>query len=350
MNTQNQNTQTATQQNKQVSTKTQTLTYSEMFTQAVQKEFVSKAGKLELTSFQEKLIQNYFIKLDQVLKDSEKKRLMKSEQNRDATPIIWQTVNMEKLSLDVVAFSSLGLDPCQKNHLSFIPFKNNSTGKYDINLMIGYVGMELKAKKYGYDVPDLVITELVYSTDIFKQFKKDHNNKIENYSFEVTNDFDRGDIIGGFYYKSYFDDPEKNSIRVLSRKDIEKRKPKYASTEFWGGEKKKYGSNEMEVVEGWEDEMFLKTIKRAAYDSIPIDSAKIDENLLRVIEAQEDHVKEEIQQQIAENANVETIGFNSIEEAEIIQEINIAQPEPEFAAKSNFNQEVAQKVTEGPNF
>lgn len=349
MNTQNPNTQVANQQNQSVSTNINSLTYSERFTQAVQKEFASKAGKLELTPFQEKLIQNYFIKLDQVLKDSEKKRLMKSESNRDPVPIIWETVNMEKLSLDVVAFSSLGLDPCQKNHLSFIPFKNNSTGKYDINLMIGYVGMELKAKKYGYDIPDLVITELVYSTDKFKQFKKDQNNKIENYSFEVTNDFDRGEIIGGFYYKSYFNDPEKNSIRVLSRRDIEKRKPKYASTEFWGGEKKKYNSNEVEVVEGWEDEMFLKTIKRAAYDSIAIDSAKIDENLLRVIEAQDDYVKADVQNQIAEKANIETIGFSSIEDAELVQEVNFTQPEPEKVFTNTVEQQEPQTV-DGPGF
>lgn len=349
MNTQNPNT-VPTQQNQQISTSVNSLTYSERFTQAVQKEFASKAGKLELTPFQEKLIQNYFIKLDQVLKDSEKKRLMKNESNRDPVPIIWETVNMEKLSLDVVAFSSLGLDPCQKNHLSFIPFKNNSTGKYDINLMIGYVGMELKAKKYGYDIPDLVITELVYSTDKFKQFKKDQNNKIENYTFEVTNDFDRGEIIGGFYYKSYFDDPEKNSIRVLSRKDIEKRKPKYASTEFWGGEKKKYNSNEIEVVEGWEDEMFLKTVKRAAYDSIAIDSAKIDENLLRVIEAQDDYVKADVQNQIAEKANVEAIGFSSVEEAEVVQEVNFNQPEPEKVIVNNSEPEVPQMEMVGPGF
>lgn len=346
MNTQNQNT-VPPQQNKQVSTNVKSLTYSERFTQAVQKEFVSKAGKLELTPLQEKLIQNYFIKLDQVLKDSEKKRLMKSEQNRDITPIAWGTVNMEKLSLDVVAFSSLGLDPCQKNHLSFIPFKNNSTGKYDVNLMIGYVGMELKAKKYGYDVPDVVTTELVYFTDKFKQFKKDKDNPIESYSFDVTSDFDRGEIIGGFYYKQYFSNPEKNTVKVLSRKDIEKRKPKYASIEFWGGEKKKYNSSEIEKVEGWEDEMFLKTIKRAAYDSIPIDSAKIDENLLRVIEAQDDYVKADVQQEVSEKANAETIGFDSYEDAEIVEDDVSNNNNVENAQPENIQQE---QSSNGPGF
>lgn len=54
---------------------------AERFTQAVQKEFPNGGGgKLELTKFQRKLIQNYFIKLDGVLKESETKRLAKSEQ------------------------------------------------------------------------------------------------------------------------------------------------------------------------------------------------------------------------------------------------------------------------------
>lgn len=309
---------------------TASLTYSERFTLAVQKEFVSNAGQLELSSFQKKLIQNYFIKLDQVLKDSEKKRLQKKEQERDLIPVTWENINMNQLAIDVVAFSSVGLDPCQKNHLSLIPFKNNLTGKYGINLMIGYVGMELKAKKYGYDVPDLITIELVYSTDKFKQIKKDKDNNVENYIFEITNDFERGEIIGGFYYKSYFDNPEKNTIKVFSRKDIEKRKPKYASVEFWGGEKKKYNSSEVEQVEGWEDEMFLKTVKRAAYDSIPIDSSKIDENLLRVMESQNDHVKEEVQIQISENANKETIGFETVQEAVIVEETQIKEPQIQF--------------------
>lgn len=316
------------------------LTHSERFALSVEKHFKAGVGDIQLTPFQNKLIQNYFIKLDQVLKEAEQNRLRKSEEYRDPLPVTWGNVNMEKLYLDVVAFSAIGLDPCQDNHLSLIPYKNNASKKYNITLMIGYVGLELKAKKYGYDIPDVISTEIVYSTDKFKQFKKDKNTNTENYTFEITNDFDRGEIVGGFYYLEYLQNPEKNKIKVFSKKEIEKRKPKYAATEFWGGEKKKFNSDEVEKIEGWEDEMALKTIKRAAYKSIPIDSSKIDEHLLRIIETENDSVKEEVQHQISGNSNKETIGFENIEEAEIVEE----------QVNESVQQEQQSFEEEGPEF
>ena len=69
----------------------------------------------------------------------------------------------------------------------------------------------------------------IRNTD-YQQLKKDLGYVIENA-------FDKGDIMGGYYYHVYFDSPEKNKLRVFSMKDIEKRIPKTASVEFWGGEK-----------------------------------------------------------------------------------------------------------------
>jgi hypothetical protein len=51
--------------------------------------------------------------------------------------------------------------------------KNNKTKKYDISFITRYRGLELKAKKYGLDVPDAVIVELVHANDHFKSIKKD---------------------------------------------------------------------------------------------------------------------------------------------------------------------------------
>jgi recombination protein RecT len=266
---------------------------SEKFTVAVMKEFSSNVGELSLTSFQKRLIQNYFIKLDRTLKEAEIKRIQKG-QNADQTPLNWNNVNMPKLAQDVVALSLVGLDPLQSNHINMIPYKNNSTGLYDITPLIGYRGMELKAKKYGLDIPDDVIIELVYKNDNFKEIKKSSTNKIETYEFEIVNSFDRGELVGGFYYLNFFNNPEKNKIRVFNKAQIEKRKPKYASPEFWGGEKKKYNSQEKEKVEGWYDEMAYKTISRAAYNSITIDSEKIDDHFAHIIgiEEQERNLKE----------------------------------------------------------
>jgi recombination protein RecT len=293
---------------------------SERFTQEVMKQFTNTAGEVVLTNFQKKLIQNYFIKIDQTLKDLEKKRMAKTEQYRDALAFSWPNVNLQKLAVDVVSFSSVGLDPVQSNHISCIPYKNTSTNKFDIGFIPGYRGMELKARKYGLDIPDDVIVELVYRNDKFKQIKRDLNNKVESYTFEVVNDFDRGELVGGFYYHKFFNAPEKNRLRVFSREEIEKRKPAYASPEFWGGEKDKWDNGKKvgkETIEGWFDEMAYKTVYRAAYNAITIDSQKIDDHYVAVLEKEKELGDARVFNEIKTNANKgEAIGFSHEEESQ----------------------------------
>lgn len=262
------------------------------FTGMIIKELTSMTGEVSISDFQRKLAANYFIKIDTVLKDAEKKRLAKREDQRDETPVTWENLNSAKLAQDVVAYSSIGLDPLQPNHINIIPFKNSLTKKYDINFMMGYRGLELKATKFGVDVID-VIVELVYSNDKFKSLKKDRDVSIETYTFDVIDDFNRGEIVGGFYYHRYKNNPEKNKLRVLTLEQIKKRAPKYASTEFWGGEKDiwKNGvkTKEKEIVDGWFDEMCYKTIARAAYNDITIDSEKINDHLLTMLRNDEEY-------------------------------------------------------------
>jgi len=292
-------------------------TQSERFTNAVMKEFSSNNGEVKLTPFQKKLCQNYFIKIDQTLKDAEKKRLAKSPDYRDELAFTWENVNMSKLAVDVIAYSSVELDPTQPNHINMIPYKNTANNKYDMGFVIGYRGMELKAKKYGLEVPLDIVVELVYSTDKFKQFKKDMNNPVEGYTLEVTNEFNRGDVVGGFWYH-IFENPEKNKLKVFSLKDIEKRKPAYASAEFWGGEKdvwkngKKTG--EKEKIEGWFEEMALKTISRNAFNAITIDSRKIDDNYLAIIQREIEMKDAIIQNEVIAEANKEPLNFSDAEE------------------------------------
>ena len=299
--------------------------HSERFTNMVVKEFTSNVGQLQITDFQRKLCQNYFIKLDATLKDAEKKRLAKDEKYRDALSFSWENINMQKLAQDVVAFSSVGLDPMQPNHINMIPYKNSTTNKYDMGFIMGYRGCELKAKKYGLDIPDATIVELKFKNDKFVPLKKDAKNKIESYTFEITNPFDRGELEGGFYYHIYNDNPSKNTLVMLSKAEIEKRKPAYASAEFWGGEKDKWENGKKvgkEQIDGWYNEMCYKTICRAAYNSITIDSEKIDEHFQRMKSAErESSVETTVATLNSAKANVsitaETISF---EEAETQQE------------------------------
>lgn len=284
----------------------QEVSQSERFMNKVVSEFRSGVGELALTQFQKRLAQNYFIALDSVLKTTEEKRLKKSEKYRDSVPVTWSNVNMDKLSRDVVAMARIGFDPAQPNHINLIPFKNNNTGKYDITFIEGYRGIELKATKYGLDVPDHVVVELVYSNDKFKPIKKDANHAYEGYEFDIVNAFDRGNIIGGFYYHSFSQAPEKNKLVMMTIKDIEKRKPDHASAEFWGGEKDKWENGKKvgkELVEGWYEKMCYKTVYRAAYSDITIDSQKIDDDYLRLKQMEAEYAESEVDAEIAENAN-----------------------------------------------
>lgn len=301
---------------KAVATKEPTI--ADKFIGMVTRELESVNKGAELSQFQQRLARNYFIKIDSTLKDLETKRLKKSEQYREPLAYNWNNLNLQKLSLDVVSYSSVGLDPLQPNHLNFIPYKNNATNKYDVGFIIGYRGIELKTKKYGLDVPDEIVVELVYKNDKFRQIKKDKDNEVETYSFEVVDDFNRGECVGGFYYHRYNDDPKKNKIRVMTMRDILKRKPKYASVEFWGGTKKKYNSDETIEVEGWADEMYYKTVYRKAYNDVTIDSAKIDEQYTQMLQHEQDFREAEVQTAVDENANKTEIGLT--EDAEIVDE------------------------------
>jgi len=249
--------------------------------------------------------------IDSSLVMAEEKRKKKSEKYRDPLPITWANVNMDlDLYQRIVSFARIGLDPMQKNHIAVMPFKNNTINKYDIVFIEEYRGIGLKAVKYGLDVPDYVIVELVYSNDKFKSYKKDKNNKYESYDFEIVDDFDRGEIKGGFYYHAYNDNPEKNRLVVFTLKEILKRKPDRASSEFWGGKKdvwqdgKKTGTEE---VEGWYEKMCYKTVYRAAFNDITIDSQKIDDDYIQIKKMESQLAEARIAEEITENANKEVL-------------------------------------------
>jgi len=333
------------------------LTYSERFTNMVIQEFASNAGEIELTSFQKKLSQNFFIVLDSTLKDAEAKRLKKSEQYRDALAYTWENVNMQKLAVNVIAYSSVGLDPMQPNHINLIPYKNSSTNKYDFGFIIGYKGSELKAVKYGLNVPTSVVVELVRANDTFQEMKKDVHNKHESYVFKIENSFDRGEIVGGFYFHNFSGNPEKNKIKTYTLADLEKRKPKNASAEFWGGEKDEWKNGQRTgnklKVEGWQEEMLYKTVYRAAYNAITIDSKKIDENYLAIIEKERDFTSEKVQEEVTEKANKEVLDIDAEDVTTETTDEIISTTDEIISTTDEVIEETTEEVktkTTGPNF
>lgn len=267
--------------------KTERLAMSEKFTNKVLREFGgSVTGALQVTDYQRTLIQGYFIVIDRALKAAEEERVRKNENNKDHRydndlPINWNTINLNDLALDLVHYARMGLDMTQDNMLFPIPYKNNKRKNYDVTLMEGYNGIRYIAEKYAVEVPTAVTIEVVYSTDTFKPIKKGGSNRVENYEFEINNPFDRGEIVGGFAYIEFVD-PTKNELIIMPMKDILKRKPKYASANFWGGKQKVWeGGKQVEVEnEGWLDEMVRKTIIREAFSAkhLPRDPKKVDDS------------------------------------------------------------------------
>lgn len=262
------------------------LNASERFTNKVMMEFGSSVGGIQVTDYQRQLIQGYFIAIDRALKAADEDRIRKNASNRDherydnPLPITWENVNLNDLALDVVHYARMGLDMMQKNHLFAIPFKNNKTQRYDVTLMKGYNGIQYIAEKYALEKPLAVTIELVYSTDTFRPIKKTASVRVESYEFAINDAFNRGEIIGGFGYIEY-QDPLKNKLVIMTKRDIEKRKPRYASANFWGGIQKVWenGKQVETETEGWYEEMCLKTIKREVFSEkyMPVDPKKVDD-------------------------------------------------------------------------
>lgn len=299
-----------------VEPKTEQLAMSERFTNTVLREFGgSVAGAMQVTDYQRRLIQGYFIGIDRALKAAEEERQRKNSANKNhdydnLTPVTWQNVNLSDLALDLVHYARMGLDMMQDNMLFPIPYKNSKRNNYDITLMEGYNGIRYIAERYAVEVPAAVTVEVVYSTDVFKPIKKGGSNRVESYEFEITNPFDRGEIVGGFAYLD-FADSTRNQLIILSMKDIQKRKPRYASANFWGGKQKVWeNGKQVEVdTDGWLDEMVRKTIIREAFSAkhLPRDPKKIDDSYQYMKMREARYAEMEANAEIARNANAAVI-------------------------------------------
>lgn len=330
-------------------------TPSQRFTNLVISEFgAATANPIHLSDKQKRLIQGYFIIIDRLLKDAESKRLAKNESNTNhqydnTIPYDWQHVNMSDLALDAVHAARMGLDMQEEAHLYPIPFANKKKGCYDIAFMEGYAGKQYKAVKYALIPPKAVTIEVVYSTDRFKAIKKSRTNPYDTYEFEITQPFDRGEIVGGFGYIEY-NDPYQNELVILTLNDIKKRAQK-GSAEFWGTEmtgKKvqiwENGNKTWSNAEGWLDEMVRKTIVREVYSKkhIPIDPAKLDDDFQYFKEREVVYAQAEIDEEAAENGNTTPIDIHQsapheLPPAPIEQPMSApAEPQPVAQEQTDF--------------
>lgn len=257
---------------------------SERFTNLIIREFSGAVGKLEMSPYQRRLAQHLFIKIDQSLSDLEKKR---AEKDKEGLPIVWANINLEKLAIDAIHRIELGLDALIPNHISPIPYFNNRTKRYDLDLRIGYVGKDYYRRQMTNSPPKEVIYELVHANDLFKPIKASLKNPIESYEFEIPNPFERGDIIGGFAYLLY-DDLKKNRLIIVTESDFAKSKNKAQSKTFW---------------DDYPEQMRYKTLVNRAMGRLQIDPEKVNASF-KFVEEQEDATDAVVvQSQIESRAN-----------------------------------------------
>lgn len=260
------------------------LTAGERFEGLVLRQAQAEIGVAEFTPQVKRLIQHMFIHINNVMKELEIKRLDNAWLSKNRPPIEWKNINHTKLAFDALHRATLGLDAMIPNHISPIPYYNKRSKLYDLDLRIGYRGKDYYRRQFALDPPVLITYELVYSTDKFQAIKSPNG---ESYSFEITNPFQRGEIIGGFGYMIY-DNPIKNKLVLVSEEDFKKAESYSKSGK---SSKKQPQDDEEEQLSGnfWKnhpDKMRYKTLVLRVTDHLIINPAQVNESF-NVVEVQD---------------------------------------------------------------
>jgi len=289
-------------------------TPSGRFSAMVMSEYQSAvAGKMKMDPYQKKLAQHLFVKIDMSLKEAELRR----KENRNQTAITWANVNMQKLALDAVHRIELGLDGLVPNHIWPIAYKNSRTGKYDLDLRIGYAGKDYYYRKLSlYPIVDITY-RLVCDTDKFTVIEKSLNNGIESYTMEIPKPFSRGQVLGGFGYIQY-EDERRNQLVLVSNSDFNKSKAAAKSQDFWTKHP---------------EEMKLKTVVHRTIKRIVLDPAKINDSYVQV-ESNENGIQPMgvelgVDQEIKDYANSEVIDIEQPEPPKVAPKPQEQQPGPD---------------------
>lgn len=268
-------------------------TISQNFVKRVEKQFAAELGSgIVWSDLQRALAQHLFIKIDQVLKSFEAKRLDKND--KDKAPYTWENVNMAKLSIDAVHRINIELDALIENHIHPVPYWNKRLGKYDLDLRRGYAGLDYSHRKFAQHPPLDIKYFLVHETDEFEPLFQDADNDFDTYKFKQVNPFNRGKVIGGVGYIMY-SDPIKNRLVLVTPRDFAKAKAAAMTQDFWAEAK-------------WEQEMQLKTVVIRTVKKLPLDPTKVNTNSFAYIEAQEvEFTESQMEDEARENANQEEL-------------------------------------------
>lgn len=257
-------------------------TPAERFTAMVIRQYAADVGQVDMSEYERTLLQHCFIKCDMAFAEA------RSKQKEDQLPIEWANVNMTKLAIDSAHRIKLGIDGLVPGHLYPIAYYNKATGRYDIDLRIGYKGEIYYVRNASLRPVHDIRVELVYSNDEFIVYKKGATCKIEGYDLNIKNPFDRGDVVGGFAYIEYEDEKD-NLLLVMSKAKFDDRRAKSGSDKFWGP---------------YYEEMCFKTLVHAAAKKITIDPRKVNMDSLNAVEIDEETVLRDDDQPLGNGAEL----------------------------------------------
>lgn len=265
--------------------------YAVRFVAMVEREWqmqMADDSGLDWTTYEKTLAQHAFLKVDEALREAEQKRL----ERRDAdqrTPFTWKNVNLEKLALNTVHCVGLGLDPILPNHVHPVFYWNRREGKYDCNLQRGYAGKDLCARTMTLDPPLDIVYQLVHANDKFKPLWRSPDRPGDAYDFETPHPFDRGEVIGGFGYIIY-DDPRKNRLHLVPKKEFELAEKNAGTDKFWKGDNR--------------ERMLFKTVVNRVADKLQIDPRKVNSrSYAYVTDVELQTVDDEMADEMADEAN-----------------------------------------------
>lgn len=288
---------------------------TDKFVAKIQRNFQG-AGELSVrwTDLQARLAQHLAVKIEMALDIAETRRLKSKKADTDP-PFTWENINLEGLTVKAKNIIDLELDASMPNHVHVVPYLNGRTGKYDVDLRIGYEGVLYSKQKFATVSPVSVICKLVFDGDEFEVIYNEQGG--EDVLHKPKSYFRPGEVIGG-YGIIKFTDPSLNRVIIVDEYEFEKAEKGALSKDFWGGEfyKQQWDNNLKRYVNVGEAtydpkfrrDMQFKTVVLRVCKHLKLDPAKVNADAWVAVEAAEiDSITAEVAEDIAENANAKEL-------------------------------------------